>query len=218
MRRIVPVIVVSTVLAAGLWLWLPPGENPDRYSDLGAALISGAVVAFAALYLQWRLSLEVSRQQRIHDAQFKQYFELWSQLQKLRQAADDLWREANPSRFSRFAQALAETRSAVEEGKLVLEVEHYNQIQEILQKFEDFKFGKDNLLNMRGLVAKFEEGRLFEAQATLEHFDDNEAAIREQINVNRRHKVAYALLLDEIGDSMRAQLEIESAARAQLGL
>src|SRR5215210_2891324 len=93
MQRIVPTIVVLAVIALGLWLWWPAEElqPPDRKSDLGAALVGGAVVAIAALYLQQSLSTELSRHQSLSDAQFRQYVELWSQLQELRQAADDLW-------------------------------------------------------------------------------------------------------------------------------
>jgi hypothetical protein len=77
MRRLIaPIVVVAAVLAVGLLLWWPPEANASRRSDLGTALIGGAVAAVAVLYLQWRMSIELSKQQRIHDEQFNKYLEL----------------------------------------------------------------------------------------------------------------------------------------------
>lgn len=45
----------------GLALWLPAGGRPDRNSDLGSALLGGAVVGFAVLSLQWRFDLRARR-------------------------------------------------------------------------------------------------------------------------------------------------------------
>src|SRR5215217_7160450 len=56
MRWAIPTILISAVFAVGGVLWWPPEEPPDRCSDLGTALMGGAVVAFAALYLEQRFS------------------------------------------------------------------------------------------------------------------------------------------------------------------
>jgi uncharacterized protein YjbI with pentapeptide repeats len=42
-------------------LWWPPGASPDRYSELGTALIGGGVVALAILLLEQALA---ERQQK----------------------------------------------------------------------------------------------------------------------------------------------------------
>src|SRR5215203_6178 len=48
--------IILFVIVPGLLLLMRPGPESNRNSDLGIALISGAVVAGAVLYLQARLS------------------------------------------------------------------------------------------------------------------------------------------------------------------
>ena len=50
------VALPTFVIAVGMWLWLGPNNNPSRNSDLGAALVGGAVVAFVVLAIQQMLS------------------------------------------------------------------------------------------------------------------------------------------------------------------
>lgn len=45
--------LVVVQVGIGLWLWLPAGDPPNRESDLGGAIIGGAVVALAVLLLDW---------------------------------------------------------------------------------------------------------------------------------------------------------------------
>jgi hypothetical protein len=58
-------LVPIVILVVGVTLWWPPegefteaGVQTDRSSDLGAALISGAVVAFAVLFIERRQTPE----------------------------------------------------------------------------------------------------------------------------------------------------------------
>jgi hypothetical protein len=46
---IAPAVIVCAILAGGIWLWCPPGHDPNRYSDLGVTLIGGAGAAEAPL-------------------------------------------------------------------------------------------------------------------------------------------------------------------------
>lgn len=50
-------------ITSGAFLWWPPSAEPNRRSDLGAALIGGAAVAFAVFFLQ----LNAESQQRRQD-------------------------------------------------------------------------------------------------------------------------------------------------------
>jgi uncharacterized protein YjbI with pentapeptide repeats len=49
-------LIPAIVLATGFYLWWPPGTPPDRCSDLGTALMGGAIVAFSVFYLERQLS------------------------------------------------------------------------------------------------------------------------------------------------------------------
>jgi len=44
--------IAVAVIAVGLLLWLPSGENKGSRSELGAAVLGGAVVAFALLFFE----------------------------------------------------------------------------------------------------------------------------------------------------------------------
>ena len=61
MRWGVLVVLPAAVFLVGLWLWLPPGEDPNRYSDLGTTLIGGVIVAVAVIYLERQLSRRAER-------------------------------------------------------------------------------------------------------------------------------------------------------------
>ncbi len=50
------VALPTLVIGVGLWLWWGPNNDPSRNSDLGAALVGGAVVAFVVLAIQQMLS------------------------------------------------------------------------------------------------------------------------------------------------------------------
>jgi len=190
-RWIMPMILIFGVILIGLWFWWPPPESPtpDRNSDLGAALIGGAIVAIAALYLQWQVSIELSRYQSIND----QYIALWKQLQKPRQAADDLWRKATSANLERFAQELEDTRHAVEDSRSLLELRHYEQLLAILAAFDEFRNGKQELLSAREAATEFRQGRW-------------RRDIESHIRKNRSYKDKYEELLDDIGRVMNTKL------------
>ncbi len=56
MKRWIFALIPVGILAGGVYEWWPPEADPNRHSDLGAALVAGAVVAFAVLYLEWQFS------------------------------------------------------------------------------------------------------------------------------------------------------------------
>ena len=58
---LLPMLIILVVFGVGLALWLPPNHTPDRYSDLGTAIIGGGVVVLAALLFERRLSRAAER-------------------------------------------------------------------------------------------------------------------------------------------------------------
>ena len=71
--------VFVVLVMAGLGLVHPISSEPDRKSDLGAAIVSGIIVSAAVLFVQWRQSVEtdkrnlqimVSLQDRLRGADF----------------------------------------------------------------------------------------------------------------------------------------------------
>lgn len=86
---------------------------------------------------------------RYSDEQFKLYNEFWSSLTDLKHRADDLWRKADTTNLSAFAQQLKETKEKIERSRLIIEEDHYQILKRIFEKFEDFSFGKTSLINLR---------------------------------------------------------------------
>jgi len=58
---ILPLLIILIVFGVGLWLWCPSNRAPDRYSDLGTAIIGGSVIVLAGLFLERRLSRAAER-------------------------------------------------------------------------------------------------------------------------------------------------------------
>lgn len=50
------ILVPLSILLVGAVLWWPPTSAPNRYSDLGTALIGGGIVSFTVLYMQQQFS------------------------------------------------------------------------------------------------------------------------------------------------------------------
>ena len=57
-------VIIAGTLVGGL-LWWPPGAPPDRYSDLGTAmvgaLVGGSVIALAVVFLERRYAAEADK-------------------------------------------------------------------------------------------------------------------------------------------------------------
>jgi hypothetical protein len=62
MRWGLPASVIIVVLLLGVFLWWPPDDPPDRNSDLGAALMGGAMsgglIALTVVFLERRFAAE----------------------------------------------------------------------------------------------------------------------------------------------------------------
>jgi Pentapeptide repeats (8 copies) len=52
LRWLSPLLLFLALVTGGFYLWWPPGGQPNRSSDLGAALVSGSVVALALFFLE----------------------------------------------------------------------------------------------------------------------------------------------------------------------
>lgn len=70
------------ILIFGVILWLPPDDTPTRNSDLGAAMVSGALVSIAVLFIERRqqresekrsMQLSLSTQQELESLDLSTY-------------------------------------------------------------------------------------------------------------------------------------------------
>jgi hypothetical protein len=179
----------------------------------GISVIVAACIALVGNILLERLRASLTQHQRISDAQFEKYADLWNQLQELRLAADHLWEEADRTNLQRFATVLGETRFAIEAGRLILEEEHYEQLCLVLKGFENFHLGKQKVFTMREAFSEIRSDRTSEAQTTLAYVDQERPEITDQIRENEKYKRDYEELLDRVVRNMRSQLGLKSRSK-----
>lgn len=86
---------------------------------------------------------------RYSESQFDIYRELWGSLCELKLTTDDLWIRATPDNVSRFSDQLNKTRFWLEKSSLFIEDEHYQRLKGVFDDFEQFLFGKENLIELR---------------------------------------------------------------------
>jgi hypothetical protein len=176
----------------------------------GISVIVAACIALVGNIFLERLRASLAQHQRISDAQFEKYAELWRQLQELRIAADRLWEDADRANLQGFAKMLGEARFAIEAGRLILEDKHYEELCTVLDRFENFHLGKRKVFTLREAVREIRLDNTSEAHATLEYVDRERPEIEDQIAVNEKYKKDYEKLLNEVVNSMRSQLGLTS--------
>lgn len=162
------------------------------------ALLLGAGFWLNRLLERFKSDLQTARDrdQRISEAQFRLYSEVWSNLQDLKAAGDRLWERCMPETLSRFIDTLGGARLAIGRGRLILTEAHHKRLQVILEVFDQFEIGKRRLIEIRSE----------DLQSDLKN--DSIDRIRSQIEANRQHKDAYERLLDEILPEFRRQLNM----------
>lgn len=151
-----------------------------------------------------RSSIQLLRErtQRFSSTQFELYTELWRRLQDLRFIADDLWEKATRDNLFSFVACLIETRRAVEKAALFLENQHYKELRDKLELFQEFQMGKKKLINIRSNVD------FNEAFETDKYDDAGETRLRiqQQILANNILKQGYEALLERVRKSLKAQI------------
>lgn len=137
------------------------------------------------------LGYESRRPSRYKERQFEAYWAIWKELQGLKEAGNALWAELTDEHLWGFSEQLRKTRRIAEDNAIFFEERHYRELQKVLKVFGEFYLGK----------------------MTLQHLtqpEDVDLVIREvaesQIEVNRKTKLRYETLLDNIRTAFRKQL------------
>lgn len=125
-------------------------------------------------------------------SQFELYNSLWKQLIYTRRLADDLWKDADPQKIPSFASQIGQTKLVIEENMLLIEESHYKELLDLMSKFDEFKFGKQTLIEIRQTSV----------DSILENIDD----IKDIINKNSEAKERYDVLVTKVGNSFRNQI------------
>jgi hypothetical protein len=127
---------------------------------------------------------------RYSGKQFDLYNQLWKSLCDLEDIADMLWEKAQTHNLEQFLSNLIKVKKEIKESRLFLEDNHYNQLLEIFKKFENYKIGKQKLLEL---------GQTEDNPITA-------TAIQDLITNNFLYRDNYKKIINEIGNNFKKQL------------
>lgn len=128
------------------------------------------------------LKLEISR--RLSENQFHLYNDLWSSLYDLKIVGDRLWEGADSGTVKNFARQLKKTESKVFRSSLLIENDHYERLKRLIEEFNEFKFGKEQLVRLRDMPGSSITFRTQDIQDVITH----NGSVRDK----------YSKLIDEI--------------------
>lgn len=144
-----------------------------------------------------------NQRQRISDATFNLYMDVYGRLQDVKTIADRLWDRASRDHLIAFISTLDNVRIAINRGRLILRPEHYQRLSELLTVFESYELGKKRLIDIRT------EGEMDENLSI-----DGEEHVRSQIHQNAQAKEEYSKILDEVAVYFRQEIGFADAQQA----
>lgn len=146
---------------------------------------------------QTKAELERTKSQffRYSEKQFDLYNSLWKVLIRTRILADSLWEDATLMKLPGFSEQIKQTRWAVMDNMLLIEESHYDNLDKLLKEFEEFKFGKQRLIDIR-----MDSNNKPLVDATIEQV---KLAVKKNKNVRKK----YTKLIMDIGYSFRKQIK-----------
>ncbi len=191
--------VVAVLIALFIWLsktliktWLTEDIKHEYARDLeelsanNARELAKVKAKSEAEYGDIKASLV-----RSADRQFELYTELWSSLCDLDTCVSDLWKSASNANLRKLAEQMRDSRLKVKKGGLSIEERHYKELHFVLDRFEDFRFGKKQLIDLEQAV---------------QSGDLKDEEIQAVIDKNGEIKADLARILDEMRVRFKSQI------------
>jgi len=162
---------------------------------LGNILIEREKVKLDNLRSDYQLEVEKNKSLflRFSESQFTIYNNIWVALCDLEKSTNDLWKTAINREVKHFAVNLQKTKYEVRKGALVIEEDHYNQLMNLFDEFDNFKFGKYKLLE------------LTRDRDRLQNINENQ--IREVVNNTGAIRERLIQLLDKVKVSLSSKIK-----------
>jgi hypothetical protein len=132
---------------------------------------------------------------RYSEKQFELYTNLWKILLVTKQQADDLWSNPLPEKIPAFSEQIRITKNAVQESTLLIEESHYKKLKELFKEFEQFRFGKLKLIDIKSPSPQITQG-----------LGITEKDTRATIKTNKKVKDRYERLVAQIESQFRKQI------------
>lgn len=191
----------ASVVIVGLSKWFGEFISQrllDRYNNKHETELEGIKTKYQKELESTKTDLEKAKSLylRYTEKQFELYNDLWKVLLYTKQQADSLWEKASPEKIPSFIEQIQLTKNAVNDNMLLIEEEHYTQLDNLIRQFEEFRLGKEKLIDLRN--------------KTIEEIQKNgsiQAEAQNTINKNREWKNKYDSLIFEIGKSFRTQIK-----------
>jgi len=170
----------------------------DNYNNKHSEALEGLKGKYQKELEQIKTDLEKAKSLflRYSEKQFELYNDLWRVLLYTKNQADSLWENATPEKIPSFSEQLRLTQDAINDNLLLIEEDHYNQLVELIRKFEQFQFGKIKLIDIRN-----------KTEDQIRDFGLTDDQAKLTIEQNRALKEQYDSIIMEIGKSFRNQLK-----------
>lgn len=133
---------------------------------------------------------------RYSEHQFNLYNELWRSLCDLEQVGNELWEQANLQNVKKFSKQLHLTKLSVNKSALLIEKNHYKELLNILERFENLQLGKVKLITLRNNQSQ-------------ELVGISNGEIDYTIQVNRKTKQEFKDKINQLIDPFKKQLKGE---------
>jgi hypothetical protein len=168
----------------------------DNCNNKHSKVLEGIKGKYGRELEETKSSLEKAKSQflRYSEKQFDLYNDLWRVLFYTKLQADELWENAIPEKIPSFSEQIKLTKTAINDNLLLIEEEHYDKLMRVIKQFEQFKFGKVRLVDIRRQTGENGE--------TISEFET-----KQTINLNKKTKDNYDKLIMEIGKTFRNQIK-----------
>lgn len=191
----------ASVVIIGLSKWFGEFMSQrllDKYNNKHETELEGIKTKYQKELESTKTDLDKAKSLylRYTEKQFELYNDLWKVLLYTKQQADYLWEKASPEKIPSFIEQIQLTKNAVNDNMLLIEEEHYTKLDSLICQFEEFRLGKERLIDLRNKsIEEIEQHGVTQAEA------------QTTINDNRVWKAKYDALIFEIGKSFRTQIK-----------
>ena len=199
--KVVGALLASVLLGSGIVAiivriavnWISK-RTLDHYNNKHAKELEQLKASYSEALAKTNHELEKAERRHYlySQSQFELYNSLWKQLVYTKRLADELWKKADPRKLPSFADQIAQTKFVIEENMLLIEEDHYNNLSTLMSEFENFKVGKQKLVEIR--------------RSSTDELLANIQDVSDMIKENGDCKDRYDRLVSQIGDSFRKQL------------
>lgn len=140
--------IIASIGGSGVIIWFLVKLSANTLADKYKEKIK---LGFEKELESYRNQLEVLKATTLkyNDRQFELYLDLWKNLQELKFSCLDLWSSANNPNLRRFKISLKKTDRQIETSSILIELNHYSELQEIIKNFKEYNFGKQQLIENR---------------------------------------------------------------------